>query len=171
MKLKRITELLSHALTGITFYLVVSPAWAADIIDTKAMMPELALAIAQKSLDDCRKKGYQVSVVVVDRSGHPMVVLRDVYASRFTLKLAEHKANAAILSGIRSSEFRKARGDIRPELNELDDVLLLEGGIPIQTGGMMIGAVGVAGAPGGELDEACADTGLKGVEERLEFGE
>lgn len=171
MTSNRVMYLVKANFSILFFCIFTANLQAADLMNTKVIMPELALAIAQKSLDDCRKKGYQVSAVVVDRSGHPLAVLRDVYASRFTIKLAEHKANAAVLSGIKSSEFRKAREDIRPEINELDDVLLLEGGIPIRTGGTMVGAVGVAGAPGGELDEACAQTGIDSVEDRLEFAD
>jgi uncharacterized protein GlcG (DUF336 family) len=34
-----------------------------------------------------------------------------------------------------------------------------------------VGAVGVSGAPGGDLDEACAQAGVDAVMEELEFAE
>ena len=45
------------------------PAAAEDVINVKLMTLELARDIATGAVDACRKDGYQVSVVVVDRSG------------------------------------------------------------------------------------------------------
>ena len=84
---------------------------------------ELARDIANESVLACRKKGYQVSVVVVDRNGLLQVALRDDLASRFTLQIAEEKANTVILSGGKSGDLRESRGDIRPELNHMDGII------------------------------------------------
>lgn len=147
------------------------PVQAADVLNVKLMTLDLARDIANHTLETCRKQGYQVAVVVVDRAAVPQVVLRDVYVAGFATQIAERKANAVILSGVSSGEFRKNRADIHAELNEIPGVLLLQGGLPIRAGGSLIGAVGVSGAPGGEKDEACAAAGLKAVQERLDFAE
>ncbi len=144
---------------------------AADVLNVKLMTLDLARDIANHTLEACRKQGYNVSVVVVDRDGAPQVVLRDNYVSRFATEIAQRKAGAVILSGISSDEFRKNRADMRAELNELPGVFLLQGGLPIRAGGSLIGAVGVSGAPGGDKDETCATAGLKAVQERLDFAE
>jgi uncharacterized protein GlcG (DUF336 family) len=39
-------------------------------------------------------------------------------------------------------------------------VLMVGGGVPILVGGELIGAIGVAGAPGSVHDEECADAGI-----------
>jgi uncharacterized protein GlcG (DUF336 family) len=147
------------------------PAQAADVLNAKLMTLDLARDIANHTLEACRKQGYQTAVVVVDRSAVPQVVLRDAYVAGFAVEIAERKANAAILSGISSGEFRKNRAEIHAELNEIPGVLLLQGGLPIRAGGSLIGAVGVSGAPGGEKDEACAAAGIKAVQDRLDFAE
>jgi uncharacterized protein GlcG (DUF336 family) len=144
---------------------------AADIVNAKLMALELAVDIAQGAIDACRKDGYQISVVVVDRSGRTQVVMRDVFANQFLTQLAQAKANAVVLSNTSSSALRKNRADIVNELNLLDDLLVLDGGLPVMVAGSMIGAVGVSGAPGGDLDEACAQRGIDGVQERLDFAE
>lgn len=144
---------------------------ADDVVESRLMLPELAMDIAAKTLSVCRKKGYQVAVVVVDRAANVQALLRDVYASRFTIELAQRKANAVILSGVNSSELRKNRKDIRQELNSVSELLLLAGGLPIRSGGFLLGAVGVSGAPGGDIDAECAQVALAGMEERLEFAE
>jgi uncharacterized protein GlcG (DUF336 family) len=143
--------------------------YAADIVPVKQISLELAQTIAMKSVEACRKDGYNVSAVVLDRAGNIQVALRDTLAAPHTLEIAERKAGMSIMSGIASSEFRKARGDIRPELNHMRGLIVMEGALPIRTAGSLIGAVGVSGAPGGDKDEACAAEALKAVEERLEF--
>ena len=37
----------------------------------------------------------------------------------------------------------------------------MQGGVPITIAGSVIGAIGVSGAPGGDLDEFCADYAIK----------
>lgn len=146
-------------------------AQAADTIEVRRMSMELAAEIARGAVHACRKQGYQVAAVVVDRNGIEQVSMRDVLAPRFTLQIAEDKANAVILSGVSSAEFRRNRADIRQEMNHVHGVLVLEGGLPIRSAGTLLGAVGVSGAPGGDKDEACARQALDAVQERLDFPE
>jgi uncharacterized protein GlcG (DUF336 family) len=151
--------------------LLTVTALAGDVINVKLMTLELARDIAQGAIDACREDGYQVSVVVADRSGRTQVVLRDVFANQYLTQLALGKANAVILSATSSAALRKNRADIADELNLLDDVLVLDGGLPIQVAGSLIGAVGVSGAPGGDKDAACAQRGIDAVQERLDFAD
>jgi len=140
-----------------------------DMLPVKQISLELARDVAMGAVEACRKDGFNVSVVVLDRAGNVQVALRDTLAARHTLEIAERKAGMTIMSGIASGDFLAARGDIRPELNHMDGLIVMEGGLPIQAAGSLIGAVGVSGAPGGEKDAACATAALKKVEERLEF--
>ena len=45
----------------------------------------------------------------------------------------------------------------------------LGGGVMIESGGSMIGAVGVSGAPGAEIDVECAEAGIEAIEDALGF--
>jgi uncharacterized protein GlcG (DUF336 family) len=155
----------------VLFMLAMPAVQATDVVSVKLMTLELAVDIARGAIDACRKDGYQISVVVVDRSGRTQVVMRDVFANQFLTQLAQGKASAVVLSNTSSSALRKNRADIAAELNLLDDLLVLDGGLPITVAGSMIGAVGVSGAPGGDLDEACAQQGIDGVQERLDFAD
>lgn len=148
-----------------------SPAFAEDVVTAKIIGMDLARDIVNATVKECRKMGYQVAAVVVDRGGNMKAALRDDFAARFTLQIAEEKANMSIMSGINSGEFLKERQDIRPELNHVDGIIVMRGGVIITSGGNRIGALGVSGAPGGDLDEACALKALKTFEERLEFAE
>jgi len=147
------------------------PALAAqpDILPVKQIGLELARDIAMASVEACRKDGYTVSAVVIDRAGNLQVAMRDSLAARHTLEIAERKAGMAVMSGSDTGEFRASRADIRPELNHIDGLIVMDGALPIRAAGSLIGAVGVSGAPGGDKDRACAAAALKKVEERLEF--
>jgi uncharacterized protein GlcG (DUF336 family) len=147
------------------------PALAAppDVLPVKQISLELARDIAMASVEACRQNGYNVSAVVLDRAGNVQAALRDTLAARHTLEIAERKAGMTIMSGSESGEFRAARGDIRPELNHINGLIVMDGALPIRAAGSLIGAVGISGAPGGEKDAACAAAALKKVEERLEF--
>lgn len=145
------------------------PVQATDMVSVKQIGLELARDIAMESVEACRQDGYSVSAVVLDRAGNVQAALRDTMAARHTLEIAERKAGMTIMSGIDSGTFRAARGDIRPELNHMNGLIVMDGALPIRAAGALIGAVGVSGAPGGEKDAACAAAALKKMEERLEF--
>ena len=143
--------------------------FGADVLTQKNIGLEAANDIAKMSIDACRKDGFNVSVVVVDKHGNLRSVMRDDLAAKYTIEIAQRKANMVIMSGIDSGSFRAARADIQQELNHIEGLIVMQGGLPIRAGGVLIGAVGVSGAPGGDKDEACAAVAIKNITERLEF--
>jgi uncharacterized protein GlcG (DUF336 family) len=48
-------------------------------------------------------------------------------------------------------------------------VVAVGGGVNIQAGGTIVGAIGVSGAPGGEADDACAKAGIAAIRDDIEF--
>ncbi len=68
-----------------------------------------------------------------------------------------------------SRRIRTARPEIRQELNHIDGLIVMNGGIKIVSAGYNPGAVGVSGAPDGEKDAACAGKALEKLDERIEF--
>lgn len=148
---------------------ICTPLFATDVVSDKSVGMDLARDIANEAIMACRKDGYHIGVVVVDRHANLKAALRDDLASRFTLEIAERKANMTVMGWTDSGVFRKAREDIRPELNHIDGIIVMEGGIKITSGGFNLGAVGVSGAPGGEKDAACAKKALHKLQERIEF--
>ena len=144
-------------------------ASAADVVRVERMDVGLAAEIAKRSMEACREQGYWVSAVVVDRSANVQVVMRDTYAARFTMTIAEQKANTAIMAGTDTAAFLTNRGDIRNEIDNIDGLIMMEGGLLVKSGDTVLGAVGVSGAPGGKLDAACAAKALQSLKERLAF--
>jgi uncharacterized protein GlcG (DUF336 family) len=147
----------------------MNAAHANDAYSIKNIGLDLANDLAAAAVAECRKQGYQVSAVVVDRNGLLRVAMRDDLAPRFTLQISEEKANLAVMAGTSSADFRNRRDDIRAEMNHLDGIIVMEGAVEIIAGGARLGAIGVSGAPGGDIDQACAQKALDKYADRLEF--
>jgi uncharacterized protein GlcG (DUF336 family) len=148
------------------------PAGAAEgIITYKSLSPDVAFDLARTALLKCRKDGYQVAVVVLDRFGAPLVSMRDRYAGIGAMDIATGKAWTAVNFTLDTAEFvkRVKDGTLSPGLASQPKVTPLVGGLVIQGGGATLGSVGVAGAPGGDKDEACAKAGLDSVQDKLDF--
>ncbi len=157
---------------ALTLGLTGMPAQAEDdVIKVRLMGSDLAADIARASVHACRERGYQVSAVVLDRAGDIIALQRDTLARRHTLEIAERKAGVVVLAGVDSGQMRDNRGDIRPELNHMQGLIIMTGGVQIRAAGSLIGAVGVSGAPGGDIDADCAEAGIEAVSERLDFAE
>lgn len=146
-------------------------ARAADVLGVKTIGTELARDIADKTVAACTAKGYSVSAVVVDRSGNTIAVLRSQFAAVQTITIAGGKARGAIMAGTPTSELRASRPELAANLNLLEDIKMMDGGLPINAAGVRIGAVGVSGAPGGDIDEACAQEALDELADRYEFAQ
>jgi uncharacterized protein GlcG (DUF336 family) len=131
----------------------------------------VALEIARAALDQCRKDGFQIAVSVIDRFGQPLVLLRDRFAGLAAAPTATGKAWTAVNFGRDTSELIKMlrEGQLSAGLANLPNVVMLAGGLVVRSGGSIVGGVGVAGAPGGDKDEACARAGIQAVQDRLDF--
>lgn len=164
MKKRLIPLLLSFALAG--------AASAQDaVFQTKTLTPEAALKAAQTALESCRKQGYQVAVAVTDRGGLLQVLLRDRFAGAHTVTVAADKAWTAASFRQSTLEFGRETQAGKPmsAIRDVPRVIAAGGGLPIEGGGSMLGAIGVSGAPGGEADESCARAGIKAIADSLEF--
>ena len=131
----------------------------------------LASAGAAAALESCAADGFAVSVAIVDAAGVLKVQLRADGAGPHTLGSSDGKAyTAASLkrATLGLANFLADRPDL-DELRDMDDrILILGGGLPIEVDGHIVGGIGVGGAPGGDIDEACAQDGIDRIIEILE---
>jgi uncharacterized protein GlcG (DUF336 family) len=151
---------------------LVAPVRAQDALVTyKSLSPELALDLARAALGECRKRGYQTAVAVVDRFGVSQVMLRDRFAGAHTPATAAGKAWTAASFRTNTTDLVALTQPGMPQaaVRNLPGVVVLGGGLVIEAGGSLVGAVGVSGAPGGDADDACAKAGIDAVRDRLDF--
>lgn len=141
------------------------------LVTYKLLSPELALDSARAALAECRKRGYQVAVAVVDRFGVTQVMLRDRFAGAHTPATATGKAWTAASFRTGTSDLQAISQPGMPQagIRHLPGAVVIGGGLVVEAGGSLIGAVGVSGAPGGEADEACAKAGIDAIKDKLDF--
>lgn len=146
-------------------------AQAQATFTVKILTPETALKAAQAALAKCRSSGYQVTVAVVDRMGVAQVLLRDRFAGPHTPDLARAKAYTAASFRTNTTELADATQPGRPQsgIRNHPGVAAVGGGVKIEAGGSLLGAIGVSGAPGGREDDACAEAGIAAIREDIEL--
>ena len=155
-------------LAGVLLSLSATSA-EAQAIATHRIPAALALEAVGAAVEACKGQGYAESAVVVDASGARQAVLRGDDAGIHTLDSAYGKAYT-------SASFKAPSGAVAErllahppsaQLGLLPHVLLLGGGLPIKVGDEVVGAIGAAGAPGADKDEACAKAGFDKIADRL----
>lgn len=118
-----------------------------------------AQRLAVAAVSACQAKGYNVSASVVDRAGLLKAFSRADNAGPHTIQASQAKAftaasaKAATLTIMENAQKNPGAAN----LTDIPGFLLLGGGVPVKAGDTVIGAIGVAGAPGGHLDSQCAE--------------
>jgi uncharacterized protein GlcG (DUF336 family) len=149
--------------------------WVASPLSIYAMeeLPKesvLPLSMASKAtlaaMEACKKDGYRVSVSIVDRAGVLRTMARADGAGPHTVESSRKKAYTASSLRRPTSELAELITKV-PTLQALremnDNILILGGGLPIEFGGEVVGGIGVGGAPGAHLDDACSQAGLDAI--------
>jgi uncharacterized protein GlcG (DUF336 family) len=159
------------AALAVIFLLAGSAGAQEAIVTYKSLSPELALDLARATLADCRKRGFQVSVAVVDRFGVTQVLLRDRFAGPHTVSTASGKAWTAASFRTSTADLNAISqpGMMQAGIRSLPGAVIVGGGLTVEAGGSLLGGIGVSGAPGGDADEACAKAGIDAVRDKLEF--
>lgn len=150
----------------LTALMVASTAQAAELPNQSYLPVELAQKAVNAALAKCKADGYNVSVAVVDRGGNLLSQSRHPMAGPHTVGSSQGKAFTSVSLGRPTGELAQMIGE-KPFLEGLRDMdnrlVILGGGLPIAINGERVGGIGVGGAPGGHLDEACASEGLAAI--------
>ena len=123
-----------------------------------------ASELALEAMTICKAQGYNVSAAVVDRHGNLLALSRNEMASPHTVSSATQKAFTSASMGRDTASLAKLIVDMPAlqGLTQMDDrLLLLQGGLPISVKDVRLAGIGVGGAPGGHLDEACAQQAIE----------
>jgi uncharacterized protein GlcG (DUF336 family) len=150
---------------------LVLPASAADgLLDTHRVLAALANEAVGAAVAACAAQGYAETAVLVDADGVDQAVLRGDRAGAHTLDSAHDKAfTSATFKGDTLAMATRAASEPMPSalFTKLPHLLLVGGGVVIKVGDEVVGAIGAAGAPGGNLDDGCAKAGLAKIADRL----
>jgi uncharacterized protein GlcG (DUF336 family) len=155
------------AALALTAALTTQAAAQQGVLVQKNVSVSMAQSIATAALEKCQSMGFKVSVVVIDREGLQVVMLRGDDAGLHTLEGADRKAYTARTYRSPSADFAKrvqTDAAYAPAM-QYTRVLALGGGLPIKAGNEVIGAVGVSGSPG--KDDVCSQAGIDKVADQL----
>ncbi|MES2282711.1 MAG: heme-binding protein [Pseudomonadota bacterium] len=156
--------------SALALTVVAAAAANAQAVRTeKNMSLDLANQIAAASVAACAANGYAVAATVVDRAGTVRAVQRADNAGPHTLGASQAKAftSASAKNTTLAMMEGSQKNPAAANLVNIPGYLLLGGGVPVKVGNEVIGAVGVGGAPGGNLDEQCAMVALDKVKALL----
>jgi len=135
----------------------------AHLRDVRALTLDAAKAIAAAAERFALSRGWTVAVAVVDASGGLMAFLcldetqpasQDIAVLKARTAARLHRPTKALEDGIAAG---------RAALLSLPGIVALEGGVPIRTGGKVVGAIGVSGMTSPE-DSQVAAAGLAALE-------
>ena len=147
----------------------LSGAALAATTSSRSISSATAASLAQKAVAACSADGYIVSVSVVDNAGVLLSFIRADGAGPHTVKASQAKAFTSASSRNPTSGIAKAIQS-NPDaagMAQIPEYLVLAGGMPIKIGNETVGGIGVAGAPGGHFDEACAQKALAVIEKEM----
>ncbi len=162
----RLTLILVFTLMGFTQYAVADED--SPYFSIKRMTMETANAVALAAVLECREQGVQASATVVDKNGIVQAVVRDTLAPPISLTVSRLKAYTAANFSVATSGLQRQANSA---LANVPGLMMGAGGVLIEAGGTIYGAVGVSGAPSGQTDEACANAGVEAVIDDLEMAE
>jgi uncharacterized protein GlcG (DUF336 family) len=147
--------------------LLFVPRAGADELPQESLLPlSMATKAVQTALEACKKDGYRVSVSIVDRAGVLRAMGRADGAGSHTVDSSRKKAYTAASLRRPTTELAEliAKVQTLQSLREMNpEILILGGGLPIDISGDVVGGIGVGGAPGAHLDDACAQAGLDAI--------
>jgi uncharacterized protein GlcG (DUF336 family) len=149
---------------------------------------ELPLAVAvkwaQAAIAACKAKDSSVTAIYMNADGDMKLLMRSDGIAPFTVEVGRRKAYTAIKTGMSSEDFAASQGyppghmlpppklgqpfGLPPGPNPDPNLIVAEGGLLVKKGGKIIGAVSVAGAVGGGVNDViCAEAGLAKIADKL----
>jgi uncharacterized protein GlcG (DUF336 family) len=156
--LDKVTCMKPSLLSALCAAFLVSQAYAQGLLQTHRISADLANQAVAAVVAKCACQGYAETGVLVDADGVQQAVLRGNRAGAHPLDSAFAKAytSASFKTDTSALVERSKTVPVLASLFKLPQLLLLGGGIVIKLGDEVVGAIGAAGAPGGDLDDACA---------------
>lgn len=142
-----------------TVLLLTGPASAAPVADKKSLTLEGAKQVAAAAATEAKRNSEGGVIAIVDDGGNLLYLERldGTFAAGATIAIG--KARTAALFKKSTSAFEDIIKKGRTAMVTLNDFTPLQGGVPLEVGGAVVGAIGVSGAANQQQDEAVANAG------------
>jgi len=133
----------------------------------KVLTLEAARVALAASEAEALKNGWRVVIAVVDEGGHPILVTRLDGAQWSSISTAVEKARAATAWKRPTRLLEESVNNGRTAFLSISQgMALLQGGVPIDLDGVIVGAVGVSGVKASD-DEIVALAGVNALKTAL----
>ncbi len=148
----------------VLMFAVMTATANAQVTEKKSLNLDGARRVIAAAIAEAKKLGAPGGVIaVVDDGGNLMALERidNTFAAGANISIG--KARTAALFKRPTSVFEEIIKKGRTPMVALNDFTPLQGGVPIQVDGQIVGAVGVSGAASAEQDEQLAIAGANAV--------
>jgi uncharacterized protein GlcG (DUF336 family) len=132
----------------------------AKLTVSKQLTLEAAKAMGAAAEAVAVRNGLTIAVAIVDAGGHPLYLARMEGGLLASYRGALKKAETAVMFGRPTKRMEEVVASGRPHVLAFENVLPMEGGLPIAVDGTIIGGIGVGGTTSGPDATRCAEAGL-----------
>jgi glc operon protein GlcG len=138
---------------------------AADfsVTETPALTYEGARMAAEAAGEEAARRGVAPVISAVDAGGALMFLVRPDLAQVASVEVTTDKARTAAIYRRPSKDFEDQASGGRPSALHLARAVPLQGGVPIEHDGHVIGAIGVSGATSADEDAELAAIGAAAI--------
>ena len=122
-----------------------------------------AQAVVNAAVAEARRRNWKMNVAVADSGGNLVAFQRMDGAMLASIKIAEHKARAAVIFRRPTKVFEDGVQLMHlTYLLAFDGIIASRGGIPLIDGGVIIGAIGCSGGTDSQ-DEVVSEAGAEAI--------
>ena len=132
---------------------------SAEVADKKALTLDGAKKVAAAAATEAARNNEGAAIAVVDDGGNLMYLERIDGTFAAGARISIGKARTAALFKKPTAAFEDIIKNGRTAMVALEDFTPLQGGVPIELDGKVVGAIGVSGAANQQRDEAVAKVG------------
>jgi glc operon protein GlcG len=154
------------AIVAMLAALVTGAASSQEVVSRRTLTLDGARAVAMAAEREAKRLKAGGAIAVVDEGGHLLVLVRLDGTFAAASEIASAKARSAALFKRPTKLFEDAIGKGRISLVANRELMPLQGGVPVEVGGEVVGAVGVAGAMSADQDTEIALVAASSVKER-----
>src|SRR5262245_59230490 len=168
-KRRRIMRNITSITAGMTLAFLASTSYAESVLDKRGLTLEGAKKVIAATVAEAKRVNAPGgSIAVVDDGGNLLALERLDQTFAASANIAIGKARTAALFKKPTKIFEDAIKSGRTSMvtlgGDLQQFTPLQGGIPLEWEGKVVGAIGVSGAASAQQDEELAIAGAKSLE-------